>query len=236
MSRECISVIIPSYNHAGTIALALESVFTQTLLPSEVIVVNDGSTDATAEAVKPYLDRIEYIEGINQGGNAARNKGFARSTGDYVIFHDADGIMRPDMLETLFATLESHPEASYAYSRFTHEGRHFKSAPFDPELLKRMNFIHTTSLIRRAHFPGFDPEIKKLQDWDLWLTMLGEDHVGVFVDENLLENLKEPGRAGISKWMPSFMYKIPWEMLGWMPDALRKYREAEKVIQEKHGL
>lgn len=231
-----ISVIIPSYNHAGTIIRCLDSVFNQSLKPIEVIVVNDGSTDETDEVISPYLDRIDYVNQENQGGNAARNIGFKRSTGDLIIFNDADGILYPNSLELMVRELDLNPSASYAYGKFNHEGKQFHSHSFNPNLLRKINYIHTTSLIRREHFPGFDPDIKKFQDWDLWLTMLEKGHEGVFIDKELFKNLRVPGRVGISSWLPSFVYNLPWSKIGWTPKTVKKYREAENIIRKKHQL
>jgi glycosyltransferase involved in cell wall biosynthesis len=230
------SVIIPTYNHASTLASCLDLVFAQTLLPTEVIVVNDGSTDNTDEVIKPFLDRVQYIKQENKGGNAARNTGFERSTGEYVIFLDADAIMEADMLKKLLGALQSEPNAAYAYSKFVFEGKKFPSQTFDANKLKQMNYIHTSALICRKAFPGFDPAIKKFQDWDLWLTMLEAGSFGIFVDEYLSSIQKASGRTGISSWLPSFVYKIPWPILNWTPKTIARYREAEVIIRDKHNL
>jgi glycosyltransferase involved in cell wall biosynthesis len=231
-----ISVIIPSYQHVATIARCLDSVLSQTLLPNEIIIVNDGSTDNTLEVLKKYGDRIKIINQENQGGQVARNNGFAASSGDFVIFCDADVVMRRDMLEKFSKVLEGHPEASYAYSGFRFGWKTFSSFPFDVGRIRKLNFVHTTALIRREHFPGFDPTIKRFQDWDLWLTMMSEGHIGFFVDEELFYVIEASGRRAISKWRPKFFYRFPWKWLGWMPSSVRKYEEAREIIVKKHGL
>ena len=231
-----VSVIIPTYQHAQTIAECLESVFAQRLQPFEVIVVNDGSTDRTLEVLKPFLSRIHLINQPNQGGNMARNRGFAASTGERVVFCDADVIMRPKMLERLSHALDTHADVSYAYAAFQFGWKAFSSYAFDERRLKRMNYIHTTSLIRREHFPGFDSTIRRFQDWDLWLTMLEAGHRGVAVLEELFRVMDDHGRRGISQWRPSFLYHMPWHRLGWMPSSVRAYEEAKRVIVEKHHL
>lgn len=231
-----ISVIIPTYQHAGTIAACLDSVLTQRVKEIEVIVVNDGSTDGTNEILKAYANRVKVITQPNQGSNLARNHGFEISGGEQVIFCDADVIMREDMLEQLAKALQAHPGVAFAYSAFRFGWKAFSSYDFDEARLKRMNYIHTTALIRRRAFPGFDPKIKRLQDWDVWLTMLEQGHKGIRVAEELFHIEDAPGRHGISQWHPSFLYKIPWAFLGWSPRSLRQFFEAKKIVQQKHGL
>lgn len=231
-----ISIIIPAYQHAATMAQCLDSVLSQTLKPSEIIVVNDGSTDNLFEVLEKYGNKIKTINQENQGGQQARNNGFAVSTGELVIFCDADVVMRQDMLEKLYKILEEHPEVSYAYSGFRFGWKSFSSFPFDVGRIKRLNFVHTTALIRREHFPGFDPAIRRFQDWDLWLTMMRDGHIGFFVDQELFRVIEASGRRAISKWRPKIFYQIPWKYFGWMPSSVRDYEEAKMVIIKKHGL
>jgi len=229
-----ISVIIPAYQNSKELPKCFESIFVQTLKPFEIIVVNDGSTDNTAEVLARYKDRIKIINQENNGANAARNRGFDESSGDFVIFCDADIIMRPDCLEKMFQALQENKNASYAYSSFKFGFKIFKLWPFDGDKLKQMPYIHTSSLVRREHFPRFDEAIRRLQDWDLWLTMLEKSHQGVWIPEVLF--YVEPRKAGMSEWIPSFLYKIPWPILGFTPKAIKKYRSTEEIIKKKHKL
>jgi len=214
----------------------LDSVFNQTLQDFEVIVVNDASTDDTAEVVKPYLDRIKFLSNDqNMDRNPTRMRGFDESSGQYLIFLDSDIEMQPDMLEKLYQALQDKPEASYAYGQFRFDGKFFHGYEFDPELLRKMNYIHTSALMRREHFPGFDLAITRFQDWDVWLTMLSNGYQGVFVPEEVFAAQVDPKEA-LSKWMPSFAYKIPWRYLGWTPKRIKDYEEAKRIIREKHNL
>lgn len=231
-----ISVIIPTYQHAGTIAMCLDSVLAQTVPPGEIIVVNDGSTDGTEEVLKPYLGRIKLITQENSGSQGARNRGWKEAKGDRLIFCDADVRMRPDMLEKMSVALDAHPEASYAYSAFRFGWKKFTGVPFSAERLRTRNFAHTTSLVRAVDFPGFDERVKRLQDWDVWLTMLGRGKTGVLVPETLFAvAVHGTSRIG-SSWLPRIAYRIPWDKLGWIPQGVRKYREAREVIVKKHRL
>src|SRR3989338_162891 len=229
-----ISVIIPAYQHSKELPDCLESIFAQTLKPAEIIAVNDGSTDNTAEVLEQYKNRVKIIAQDNKGANSARNRGFDESSGDFVIFCDADIIMRPDCLEKIAKLLEKNPNASYSYSSFKFGFKIFKLWPFDSDKLKQMPYIHTSSLVRREHFPRFDVKIKRLQDWDLYLTMLEQGHTGFWIPEVLF--YVEPRKAGMSEWIPSFLYKIPWPILGVTPKGIQKYKSAEEIIKKKHKL
>lgn len=229
-----ISIIIPSYQHAKELPDCLKSIFAQTLKPFEIIAINDGSTDNTTDVLVQYKDRIKIINQENRGSNPARNRGFDESSGDFVIFCDADIVMRPDCLEKMAEALKENLNASYAYPSFKFGFKIFKLWPFDGDKLKQMPYIHTSSLIRREHFPRFDEKIRRLQDWDLYLTMLEQGYAGVWIPEILFT--VKPRKNGISEWIPSFFYKIPWPILGFTPKAIRKYRSAEEIIKKKHNL
>jgi glycosyltransferase involved in cell wall biosynthesis len=231
-----ISVIIPTYQHAGSIVKCLESLFAQTRLPDEIIVVDDGSTDNTQDRLARFESKITYIAQNNEGAPSARMRGFGASTGALVLFCDADVLLARNALEKLEQALDLNPGASYAYSSFAWGTKKFSSRPFDARELQKGNFIHTTALIRREHFPGFDIDLKRFQDWDLWLTMFEQGHIGVFVNEELFSVTQERGRKNISRWLPSFVYNIPWQKIGWAPRAVREYLNSKKIVFKKHHL
>ena len=231
-----VSVIIPTYEHAETIGACLDAVFAQTYSPIEVIVVDDGSTDNTQEVLKQYVGKIISIKQENQGSNPTRNRGLQEAKGEFVIFVDADVIMVPDMLEKMKKSLDEHPEASYAYSGFSFGWKTFWGTAFSAEKLKKMNFIHSTSLVRRADFPGFDNAIKRLQDWDVWLTMLEHGKKGILVPGVLFKvGIHGTSRIG-SAWLPKFAYQIPWNLSPWKPTSIKKYEAAREIIAKKHHL
>ena len=96
------SIIIPAYNHAPHLPLALESALTQTV-PCEVIVVNDGSTDETAELLQTYRNRVTVLTQAHRGPAAARNEGLALANGEYVMFLDGDDSIEPEKIERQLA-------------------------------------------------------------------------------------------------------------------------------------
>ncbi|MGE5426020.1 MAG: glycosyltransferase family 2 protein [Bacillota bacterium] len=231
-----ISIVIPVYNQAKKLRLALTSIIAQKGVEFEVIVVNDGSLD---NPEKEFSDvtrgaqteaRFVFINQANQGAPAARNRGLREAQGEYLFFCDADADLSPEALFTLQAALEANPEASYAYPSFRWGNKLFKVGPFDPEKLREGPYIHTMALIRRSSLPqgGWDETIRKFQDWDLWLTMLEAGKYGIWIDK-VLFNIAPGGT--ISSWLPSFAYKL-------LPflSAVKKYKAAMAIIKQKHDL
>jgi glycosyltransferase involved in cell wall biosynthesis len=117
--RASISVIVPTYNSARFLKEALDSILKQTLLPEQIIVVDDGSTDNTAEVVRRYANRrIQYIRKEHEGIASARNAGLDAARGEFVAFLDADDRWRPIFLEMMHAYLVDNPTAAAAFSNF----------------------------------------------------------------------------------------------------------------------
>jgi glycosyltransferase involved in cell wall biosynthesis len=110
-----VSVVIPTYNCAAFLPIAIESVLAQTYRDFEIIVVDDGSTDATSEVIAPYLDRVQFIMQENKGVAAARNTGIRASRGEFIAWLDADDTWLPDKL-TLQLPRFADPEVLIAYS------------------------------------------------------------------------------------------------------------------------
>jgi glycosyltransferase involved in cell wall biosynthesis len=145
-----VSAIIPVYNGAVTIAEAIDSVLGQTYANSEVIVVNDGSTDATAEVLRQYGDRITVVEQTNGGLSKARNAALRIANGEYVAFLDADDLWLSTMLERAVAVLDRDQECVLVYS--------------DLELVDSAGITLNTSLVGgpAAHAPTLEEMLTRL--------------------------------------------------------------------------
>lgn len=104
-----VSVIIPTYNRAYCLAEAIESVLSQTFQDFELIVVDDGSTDATARIICSYKERLRYIRQDNAGVSAARNAGIRAATGDWIAFLDSDDQWLPEKLAVQIEALRAYP-------------------------------------------------------------------------------------------------------------------------------
>jgi glycosyltransferase involved in cell wall biosynthesis len=181
-----ISVIIPVFNGEKTIKETIASVLAQTLADLEILVINDGSQDATLEIVAQISDpRLHIFSYPNSGVSASRNRGIAQAVGNYISFIDADDLWTPDKLATQWQALEANPLAAVAYSwsnwidesgTFLRPGGHItKNGNVYADLLLR-DFIESGSnpLIRRdalTEVGGFDESLAAAADWEMWLRL-----------------------------------------------------------------
>jgi glycosyltransferase involved in cell wall biosynthesis len=110
-----VSVIIPNYNRADLIGITLDNILSQTLKPSEIIVVDDGSTDNSVEVIRSFGEKVTLICQENQGPGAARNAGLKVASGDYIQFFDSDDLCSLNKFELQVKALENSG-ADIAYS------------------------------------------------------------------------------------------------------------------------
>jgi hypothetical protein len=192
------SVVIATYQAAGTIAETIESALAQTVAVHEVIVVDDGSTDATHSVLAPYLDRLIYVRQPNRGAAAASNVAFRRASGTFVAILDADDVFEPDRLEALTELAVSRPDldilATDAYYESGGEvvGRYNQANPFpntrqNLEMLARC-FVAEPAIRRETILAagGFDESLRTGYDWECWIRLLHGGSVAGLVDEPLL--------------------------------------------------
>lgn len=118
MNNPLVSVVIPTYNRAGLLREAVESVLKQTYSPVEVVVVDDGSTDDTAAVVQEYGNRVRYSRRPNGGVNAARNIGFKQAKGQYVALLDSDDLWEPYKIELQVELLRKFTDVGFTFSNF----------------------------------------------------------------------------------------------------------------------
>jgi glycosyltransferase involved in cell wall biosynthesis len=193
-----VSVIIPTHNRSRLLRLAVESVLAQTYPHVEVIVVDDGSTDDTAEVMAQYAGRVTHIRQANQGVAAARNRGIRAASGEYLTCLDDDDLLLPTKIERQVRVLVSQPEVSLVHCRFyfaNGDGDNLYKAKLLPEgkILKELignNFIWSGApLIRRHCFDQvglFDEEISSVTaDWDMWLRIARAGYRFACVQETL---------------------------------------------------
>jgi glycosyltransferase involved in cell wall biosynthesis len=194
-----LSAVVLTYNKGWILDTFLNSLDSQTRRPDEVVIVDDASTDGTIDRLKALSkDWMVAILPTNQGQSEARNRGFALASGEYLIFLDSDIEMRPGMLEIMARVLDSDPTVSIVYGHYQRTGSRtdaLRAIPWDPEFLKRGNYISTMSMVRRADLPDppFDPALRRYEDWDLWLRMARQGLRGALVDRVLFTAHYRPG-------------------------------------------
>src|SRR5574340_695015 len=113
MPRPTVSVVVPAYNAAAFLRRAIDSVLGQTAVDLELLVVDDGSTDATLQLLAGYGERLQAIPQVNAGPAGARNRGLALARGRYIAFLDADDWWLPEKLGRQVALLDSRPEIGF---------------------------------------------------------------------------------------------------------------------------
>jgi glycosyltransferase involved in cell wall biosynthesis len=203
-----VSIVIPAYNCAAFIDEALQSVYRQTYSHWEIIVVDDGSTDATSSVLAPHRKRIRYFAQENKGTAAARNAGLRRARGELIAFLDNDDVWLPEKLEFQIRVMHAWPECGLVFTdgkTFTGAGVRRESvlsgrldpwlrahATGDPLVAKGWmvrelffaNEISSASsvMVRRElveRVGGFDEALAIADDYDLWLKVAREHAVAV---------------------------------------------------------
>lgn len=238
-----IDIVIPVYNQSEKLIDCLKSLQKQTFQDFLITIVNDGSTDGVDTTLEAWLrsENIRAKNVINEistktktirqnhiGASAARNRGAKETSCEYVLFCDADLILNKKFLEKSLNTLKKNPQYSYCYTSFKYGWKKFKLWKFDENRLRQMPYIHTTSLMRRIDFPWFDENMKRFQDWDLWLTMLENGKKGIWIPECLF---KVRSNGTMSKWIPEFMYRYFKKN-----KKVEDYNNAMEIIKSKHRL
>lgn len=134
-----ISIVIPLYNKQHSVCSALQSVFRQTFDDYEVIVIDDGSTDASAQMVRDNFSdsRLRIISLQNAGVSAARNRGIAEAKGEYVAFLDADDKWKPDYLATQMVLAEKYPHCTVFAVNYEFQN---KKGEISPTIIRKLPF------------------------------------------------------------------------------------------------
>jgi len=145
-----ITVVIPAFNHERFIAEAIESVLGQTIRDWELIVVDDGSTDGTANIVRQYEDpRISLLRQSNSGAHAALNRGINEAKGHWIAFLNSDDRFRPDKLERHLQAHEADPHLEASASRVRYIGS--SGAPVKGYSYYALRYRSMRRMARRAH-------------------------------------------------------------------------------------
>ena len=200
-----VSIIVPAFNQGRFLRQAVESVFAQTYANIEVVVVDDGSTDATAEVCRELAARpnVVVIRQENRGVGAARNRGAAAAIGDYLCFLDADDFYHPEKIAAQARVLDRSLDLDWLYCDIVPLDETGKEQPegysvagarrqLTGDILESLligGFFppHTVMMRRRAfeELGGFDPALGGNADLDLWLRMAASGRRVEFVNQKL---------------------------------------------------
>ena len=205
-------MIIPTYNRRELVLRAIDSVLAQTHPVDEILIVDDGSTDGTAEALRArYGERIRYHWQANAGVSAARNAGMSLASGRYFALLDSDDLWRPEKTAQQAAWLDAHPEFGMVLCdvvRVDADG-----TPYDifhrrevlredgwalRWLLLNPSLVPASVMFRREVFEtcgGFDPALRTAEDIDFHLRVARQWRIGV-VEAPLVEAMR--GHDGLS--------------------------------------
>lgn len=238
-STKQYSVIIPTFNRASFLQRALTSVLNQSLLPSEIIVIDDGSTDNTQDVVAAFSEVI-YIYKENGGVSSARNEGIKRAKYDYIAFLDSDDEWHVDKM---YLQLQSNVLVSYTDEVWVRDAKEIKipkkfhknrPTTFESEL-EFCNIAPSSVVIHKkvlADVGFFDEELEVCEDYDLWLRILLKYPI-VLVDKKLI--IKHAGhedQLSFKHWgMDRFRVKSLEKLYRCSPRSV-----IEEVLLKKYAL
>jgi len=193
----CVSIIIPCYKQAQFLAEAIDSALAQTYPHVEVVVVNDGSPDNTADVCKRYGNRIRYVEQENKGVSEARNAGIRAAIGEYILPLDADDKIDPSFLAETVPVLRDNPQVGFVYTDVVEFGQvDFRQAKaglggrtWDIVRLLVQPYLACSALYRKtdwAQVGGYRSEfVHAAEDTDFWLSLVELGKVGYYVQKPL---------------------------------------------------
>ena len=194
-----ISVVIPTFNRRQTIGRSIDSVLNQTLFPSEIIVVDDGSTDGTSDYIQSNFPSIKLLSQPNKGVSAARNMGIKSANANWIALLDSDDEWFSQKLEKQVLALSQNPDVKLCHTeeiwfrngvhvnqmkKHQKYGGHIFSKCLDICRISPSSVLFHQSLLDDVGY--FDKDLKVCEDYDLWLRITAKYPV-LYIDEPLLK-------------------------------------------------
>ena len=194
-----ISVVIPTYNRRQTIGRSIDSILNQTLFPSEIIVVDDGSTDGTSDYIQSNFPSIRLLQQPNKGVSSARNMGIRSSNSDWVALLDSDDEWFPKKLEKQVMTLSQNLDIKFCHTeeiwirngvrvnqmkKHQKYGGHIFNKCLDMCRISPSSVLFHRSILDDVGY--FDKDQKVCEDYDLWLRITAKYPV-LYIDESLIK-------------------------------------------------
>lgn len=192
MQEPLISIVIPCYNQGEYIQDALSSIKNQTYHNIEIVIVNDGSTDALTRKILEELSgsSIKVIHRENKGLSTARNTAIRNSSGKYILPLDADDMIAPDYISTAISILEGNSDIGVVYGRaefFGEKHGDWHLEKFEVQKMLFSNLVYAAGIYRRKDFDligGYSSEMKfGWEDWDFWLSMIERKKEFYFIEK-----------------------------------------------------
>ncbi|MFO7841377.1 MAG: glycosyltransferase family A protein [Fidelibacterota bacterium] len=195
-----ISVIIPVRNRPEKIRRALDSVIAQKVLPAEILVIDDGSTDNTPEVLDSYLSVIKVLKQDNKGVSSARNRGIYEAAGTWIAFLDSDDEWKAEKLQLQTAYLEKHPEIRILQTeetwirngkfvnppkKYLKKGGNIFKASLENCIVSPSTVICQRSLLMETG--GFDESLPVCEDYDLWLRIAACCHIPLLPEATVIK-------------------------------------------------
>jgi glycosyltransferase involved in cell wall biosynthesis len=194
MGQSRISCIIPVYNGERYLQEAIDSILAQTYRPLEIIVVDDGSADGTADVAAGYGDRLRYIRQDNAGAPTGRNHGLSIALGEFVAFLDADDLWHPDKLHRQMARFEARPKLDLCVTHlenFWIPELEEEKIRFQTHRLTKIlpGYVTATLLARQSLFERvgcFNTDLKVGDDTEWFLRAAEKDAVVELLPDSLV--------------------------------------------------
>lgn len=241
-----VSVIIPTYNRCDFVREAMASVLAQTFQDFELIVVDDGSTDGTADIVREF-PRTHYLLQENRGVSAARNAGVAVSRGELIAFLDSDDLWQPQKLATQVAFFAARPDAHICQTeevwlrngvRVNPRNKHRKpSGDIFAASLQLCLVSPSAVMMRRElfdHVGGFDEELLACEDYDLWLRISASEPVHLIAEALVIKRGGHADQLSHRFWgMDRFRVAALRKLLATGGLTLMQRQQVEAVLAEK---
>ena len=189
MNSPFFSIIVPTFNRASFLPIAIRSVLEQTFIDWELIIIDDGSTDETGSVVSKFNDkRIQYFWQENQERSTARNNGVLKAKGEYICFLDSDDYFLPNHLQVFFNNIINQKcPISFFYTDLQHQNYigQFKPLIYDFEFENNLDFILRTTIhsqqtcIHKTILTEFqfNPKFRIGEDIELWMHIFNKYQV-----------------------------------------------------------
>lgn len=245
-----VTVVIPCFNQAEYLGMAIESVLGQTWARCEIVVIDDGSTDNTSEVASKY--GVKVVRQVNQGLAAARNTGLRESSGEFLVFLDSDDRLKPNAVEDGMRAFESRPDCGMVFGRYdviSESGAHVSSSrelPNEDDPYAKLlgwNYItmHGAAMFRRSTFDRvgmYDASLRASEDYDLYLRVAHQ--LPIFRHSAVVSEVRKhtSNMTGNPARMLSFTLKAlrrQWPLVKNDPRLSEAYRKGVEFWRDLYG-